>query len=326
MSSTEVNKSPSIVIVGGGIIGASVAYYFAERNVSVTTFEATGVASSSSGKAGGFLASDWSAPPLNALSSLSFDLHRHLALNEFDADSLGYRVVSAYSIDLHRGKGVKGKWGWLDGDLQPRSKPSQIGDQRKCAQVTPFQLTHALFDKAREKVGSKVVLGHVTNVRRSGDDGKSNKTRWEIEVDVPVSVGSGSSDGKLDMAQERERRKYKADIVVLCMGAWSIKACEWFPSLAPIAASKAASLIVHRRRSNSDSDSNKPNRTDSDETSTKQQNEIDRVLFSQYTYRRGQVREPEVYPRPNGDVYVCQSAVPDDLPIFSSDIRIDKRD
>ena len=49
-----------IVIVGGGIIGCSTAYYLTKlghRNV--TLIEAVEVAHAASGRAGGFLALDW---------------------------------------------------------------------------------------------------------------------------------------------------------------------------------------------------------------------------------------------------------------------------
>lgn len=45
-----------IVIVGGGIIGCSIAYHLSELGVMSTVVEKCSVASAASGKAGGFLA------------------------------------------------------------------------------------------------------------------------------------------------------------------------------------------------------------------------------------------------------------------------------
>ena len=52
MASTAKN----VVIVGGGIHGASIAYYLSKRSVPCTVIESVGVASAASGKSGGFLA------------------------------------------------------------------------------------------------------------------------------------------------------------------------------------------------------------------------------------------------------------------------------
>ena len=49
-------KTGEVVIVGGGIIGCSIAYHLSELGVASTVVESCAVASAASGKAGGFLA------------------------------------------------------------------------------------------------------------------------------------------------------------------------------------------------------------------------------------------------------------------------------
>ena len=59
-----------IVIVGGGIIGCASAYYLSRRPHayrSLTIIERHEIAGCASGKAGGFLARDWSVFSLPAL-------------------------------------------------------------------------------------------------------------------------------------------------------------------------------------------------------------------------------------------------------------------
>ena len=51
--------SMRVVICGGGVIGASIAYFLRRRRVEVTVIERTGLACAASGKSGGFLAFDW---------------------------------------------------------------------------------------------------------------------------------------------------------------------------------------------------------------------------------------------------------------------------
>src|SRR4026209_1678024 len=72
-------RAMRVVICGGGVIGACTAYFLSRRGVEVIVVESTGVACAASGKAGGFLASDWSrGSPLDALSRRSFSLHAQL--------------------------------------------------------------------------------------------------------------------------------------------------------------------------------------------------------------------------------------------------------
>lgn len=53
MAAENVGK---IVIVGGGIIGCSIAYHLTELGVPCTLVERCSIACAASGKAGGFLA------------------------------------------------------------------------------------------------------------------------------------------------------------------------------------------------------------------------------------------------------------------------------
>ena len=48
-----------ILIVGGGVIGTSIAYFLSRRGAEPIVIERTGIACAASGKSGGFLALDW---------------------------------------------------------------------------------------------------------------------------------------------------------------------------------------------------------------------------------------------------------------------------
>ena len=48
-----------VLICGGGVIGASIAYFLSCRGVEAIVIERTGIACAASGKSGGFLALDW---------------------------------------------------------------------------------------------------------------------------------------------------------------------------------------------------------------------------------------------------------------------------
>ncbi|KAK2602723.1 hypothetical protein N8I77_009231 [Diaporthe amygdali] len=97
----EVQQKKNIVIVGGGVIGATTAYFLTRHpkfNPSlhtVTLLEATSIASGASGKAGGLLAL-WAYP--ECLVPLSYRLHRELAEQHGGVEKWGYRRLGCGSI------------------------------------------------------------------------------------------------------------------------------------------------------------------------------------------------------------------------------------
>src|SRR5277367_5134408 len=83
------------LILGGGVIGTSVAYRLASRGANVTVVERSAIACAASGKSGGFLAMDWcDGTPLMQLARRSFELHVELA--EDLRGDWGYRRMTTY--------------------------------------------------------------------------------------------------------------------------------------------------------------------------------------------------------------------------------------
>ncbi|KAH8689871.1 FAD dependent oxidoreductase superfamily [Talaromyces proteolyticus] len=105
----------STVIIGGGIIGASVAYYLsndsAEKEQDVHVIESSSqLFSAASGYAAGFIAKDWFSPGVSPLGALSFGLHQKLAAENHGQRAWGYMQGTALSLDLdEREAGVRGK-------------------------------------------------------------------------------------------------------------------------------------------------------------------------------------------------------------------------
>src|SRR5580704_14296537 len=102
MSSSTAPDTPAhpkpmhVLICGGGVIGASIAYFLSRRGIGATVIESAGIACAASGKSGGFLARDWcDGSPLAPLARRSFDLHAELA--EAIADDWGYRRLDTYA-------------------------------------------------------------------------------------------------------------------------------------------------------------------------------------------------------------------------------------
>ncbi|KAH6637059.1 FAD dependent oxidoreductase [Chaetomium tenue] len=97
----DAQQKRNIVIVGGGIIGCTTAYYltrhpnFNPALHTITLLEATAIASGASGKAGGLLGL-WAYP--TCLVPLSYRLHRELAAEHNGAKRWGYRRLGCGSI------------------------------------------------------------------------------------------------------------------------------------------------------------------------------------------------------------------------------------
>lgn len=105
----------STIILGGGIIGLSTAYYLstlspesASENQIHIVDSASDLLLSASGFSGGFLAKDWFSPASASLGELSFRLHKELADANDGPRHWGYAPSITYSLAIGR-RGVGSK-------------------------------------------------------------------------------------------------------------------------------------------------------------------------------------------------------------------------
>ena len=99
----------STVILGGGVIGLSTAYYLSQSrpphkdgNPPIHIVDiASSLLLSASGFAGGFLALDWFSPQSASLGALSFRLHRELAQQHDGQRRWGYAGSHVYSLSIN---------------------------------------------------------------------------------------------------------------------------------------------------------------------------------------------------------------------------------
>lgn len=150
-----------VVVCGGGIVGASTAYFLALEGADVTLVERHEVAGAASGKSGGFLALDWcDGQPVEQLARRSFHLHETLA------DALpgewGYRRVTTYAGYQCAGPAREGPIGWTGPRIAIHRR---LGGPATTAQVHPARLTRALVDGALAE-GARLVNGTVRGWRR----------------------------------------------------------------------------------------------------------------------------------------------------------------
>ena len=189
-----------VVICGGGVIGACIAYFLRQHSIEVIVVEQSEVAAAASGKAGGFLALDWCASTvLDALARRSFHLHAELA-SELSGD-WGHRPMSAYSGFVVPGRDAHGhKPSELDWLSEYVTIAGRIGTPDTTAIVHPRKFTMGMM-AAAERLGAKLRRGRVTGIIRH-TDGKAGG----VEVDGSV---------------------IEADAVVVAMGPWSLLAAGW---------------------------------------------------------------------------------------------------
>src|SRR4051812_38269326 len=84
-----------VVICGGGVIGASIAYFLGLRGIGATVVERTGIACAASGKSGGVPAGVGGAATLwRPRARRSFDLHAELA--DRLGNDWGYRRLTTW--------------------------------------------------------------------------------------------------------------------------------------------------------------------------------------------------------------------------------------
>ncbi|KAL2015823.1 hypothetical protein VTK56DRAFT_4713 [Thermocarpiscus australiensis] len=121
----DAQQKRNIVIVGGGIIGCTTAYYLTRHPKfnpalhTITLLEATAIAAGASGKAGGLLAL-WAYP--SCLVPLSYRLHKELAAEHNGAERWGYRRLGCGSLAaLVKASDIKAK------GQRPQSPPAENG-------------------------------------------------------------------------------------------------------------------------------------------------------------------------------------------------------
>ncbi|MGH6814898.1 MAG: NAD(P)/FAD-dependent oxidoreductase [Hyphomicrobiaceae bacterium] len=193
-----------VSICGGGVIGASIAYFLSCRGVKAIVIERTGLACAASGKSGGFLALDWcDGGPLQSLARRSFELHASLA--DKIGNDWGYRRLSTYggSAGLHdnssRGRTADGI-SWLSNDVV---LDRRLGTAATTAQVHPRAFTAAMM-RAAEAQNAELRLGQVTGIVRRNEGARVTG----VEVDGEI---------------------VESDAVVIAMGPWSLLAARWLP-------------------------------------------------------------------------------------------------
>jgi len=203
---TLLPDNADVVVIGGGVIGASIAYHLARRKIRIVLLEKGDPAGGSSGACGGtvFLQTKSPGPNLK-LALASAKRYQHLA-EELAADieyvnrggliiieKEAEREAVEYLVDRQQKTGLDVRL--LDQaqarDLEPALSPAILGAAFSPldSQVSPWHLTFA-FLKAAQRHGARVFTGtRVTGIRRSSHRIKSVQTdKGEIETETVVNA------------------------------------------------------------------------------------------------------------------------------------------
>ncbi|KAI0070311.1 FAD dependent oxidoreductase [Panus rudis PR-1116 ss-1] len=315
---TEHTKN--IVIIGGGIIGCTTAYYLAHHpaydpsTTKVTLLEASvrGIAQGASGKAGG-LCAKWAYP--KELVDISFPEHERLAELHDGAKRWGWRYVECGSWEgrgeiVYPGsakksrsktsregfeelgpdwetkkrvqKGLPAELDWIKTELT--DSYSKMAETGETAQVHPYLFSRSMIDLAREK-GVQVVRGRATSI--------------DIDESTKSVTGVKYTDNTTKTTQT-----LPATHVILAAGVWSP---QILPKL-PIIGTRAHSITIQF-----DPPRTFPNH----------------VLFTEITLPSSRetsmrIASPEIYPRPSNEVYCCGPGDSPPIPDTVDDVTIEE--
>ncbi|KAL6782573.1 hypothetical protein ACKKBG_A07325 [Auxenochlorella protothecoides x Auxenochlorella symbiontica] len=273
-----------VVVCGAGVIGASVSYFLAQKGLTPTVVDAVGPACSASGKAGGFLARDWcDGSPTGPLAHASFALHADLADKLNGKERYGYRRMSTYSVSLRAGGGKKGG-----------------ARGRKSASLGWLDADNLVQDSL---IATPEDCAQVNPEQFTRTLLEESGAEVRIATLAGLVVENGAVAGvRLEPRDGGPATTMPADTVIIATGAWTGALRAAIPGLPAITGQKAHSIILADAA---------PGGLPAE------------ALFLAYRGTDGKSQEPEIYPRPNGEVYVCGASTPTPLPSFADQVLPD---
>ncbi|KDQ56845.1 hypothetical protein JAAARDRAFT_36314 [Jaapia argillacea MUCL 33604] len=314
----------NIVIIGGGIIGCTAAYYlshhpsYSPSTTSITLLEASkrGAAQGASGKAGGLVAK-WAYP--RELVDVSFTEHVRLASEHNGTDRWGWRFVGCGSWEgrgeVTNDEGSKsgvGKGGarkslektlGLDGGKSTKSARKAKGlpddltwvSEDLTASYSPMapagdtaQVHPYLFTTSMlelaQSKGVTFTSGRATSIEREG--------------------GCVTSVSYTDVETGEVGKTIRASHVILAAGAWSP---SLLPTL-PISATRAHSITIHPASG----------------VTIAPYVLFTEIALSQSNSKRTTTVSPEIYARPTNEVYACGPGDSSKLPMTVDDVVVDE--
>ena len=209
---------PKMIVIGAGVMGASVAYRLAQAGASVTVLEATRIGGGTSGISFAWTNAHQKPPrPYHNLNVGGMKAHAALR-DEFGATPWWHGGGSLEWVE-EAGRGAQRQnveqlqsWGyaaeWIDtrqlAELEPDIDPATVGDAPVAffpeeGWLDPVPYAYAMLSAAQRRHGARVICGaRVADLVMQGD----------------TVVGARTADGTV----------HDADVVVNCAGRWANEA------------------------------------------------------------------------------------------------------
>jgi glycine/D-amino acid oxidase-like deaminating enzyme len=328
------SEKKNIVIIGGGIIGSTTAYFLTRHPKyspdlhSIRLIEGTNIAAGASGRAGGLLAL-WAYP--SCIVPLSFKLHAELAKEHDGTNRWGYRRLGCGELTA-QGRVVKAKpssSGGVEGTTEEmsglRSTGAKVDGNVSLQKRTPESLKSLrraglpedLDWFADECVQAYDSMGTPENTAQVHPyQFTTSMADLAVEKGVKITLGtvteikSSSSGHSISYTpnDSSDSQTITATDVVLAAGPWTKRLLDD----APIGALRAHSVTIRPSRPTSAY-----------------------ALFTSISLPKGfregiksraQHVTPEIYARPNDELYACGEGdrmVP--LPKTAADVQVDEK-
>jgi len=230
-----MGKTTDVIVVGGGVLGGSVAFHLAERGVGVTLVEKDSLASGPTGRSCGIIRQHYSHPVTirMALDSLRFfESFGERVGGTCDFRCTGYLLAAgpeqigtlAANVELQRSLGVNTRVVSVEEllELTPGVAVEGIAGaayEPDSGYADPYATTAALVNRA-EELGAVIVTG--TRVR-------------EVLVEDGVARGVITDEGRID-----------AGAVVLATGPWAPGMAAALGIELPITPCRVQVCLFHR--------------------------------------------------------------------------------
>ncbi|MBM4101030.1 MAG: FAD-binding oxidoreductase [Phycisphaerae bacterium] len=207
----QLPERVDVVVVGGGVMGASTAFHLAEAGVSVALFEAEELASGSTSKAAGGVRANFSDELNIALGARSLDLFSKFLERpgyEIDLRRPGYLFALTKSEDVSRFE--------QSTELQKSlGVESRMLSAKEASKISPLLseegvLACSFTPNDGHCTPEAVVLGYAAGARKHGATVKTGVRVTGIELKGGEIEAVTTSAGRI-----------KTGAVINCAGAWS---------------------------------------------------------------------------------------------------------
>ncbi|CAO2828222.1 unnamed protein product [Amaranthus hypochondriacus] len=271
---TGNQRRKEVVVCGGGVIGVCTAYFLAKNGAIVTVVEQSSIACAASGKAGGFLALDWCDG--GPVSSLArASFNLHRSLSDELDGASSYGYRPLTTLSVSIDESQSGPSG------RAKDIPSWVDGPVKDSKPIGTAQTTA---QVHPQLFTRCLM--TTAVEKYG-------AKVVIGKVEKVGFTAGDDDGRVESVVLGDGRVIKADSVVVAVGPWSSK-LGIVSSLFRVYGLKAHSIVLEPK----DPDAITPHA----------------LFLSYYSAQGGKPMDPEVYPRPTGEVYICGMSSTEEVP------------